>query len=209
MKKIMFNDKYGLTRAVLEGRKTMTRRIVPQSVVDYYTYEAEDPTMIDAARFEVGEIVAVAMAYKDAWVEWQNLWEKSNDPNNWRTPDAMLGDQADTTRGWSNKMFVKVDLMPHQIRITDIKVERLQDISNEDCLNEGIYKDVENGSVIGSPLGVPFFYTFYGAVGKETGRQLHWTTPQEAFSALIDKISGKGTWKANPWVYVYEFELIK
>ena len=69
MKKIMFNDKYGLTDAVLEGRKTMTRRIVPQSVVDNYMYDT-DPTIIDAARFEIGEVVAIAQSYK-------SIFEKS------------------------------------------------------------------------------------------------------------------------------------
>ena len=43
MKKIMFNDRYGLTQAVLDGRKTMTRRIIPQKVVEYAltTYREE------------------------------------------------------------------------------------------------------------------------------------------------------------------------
>ena len=36
MKKIMFNDRYGLTQAVLDGRKTQTRRIVSQSLIDKY-----------------------------------------------------------------------------------------------------------------------------------------------------------------------------
>lgn len=40
MKKIMFNDEFGLTKAVLDGRKTMTRRLIPQKVIDaYYDYE--------------------------------------------------------------------------------------------------------------------------------------------------------------------------
>ena len=38
-------------------------------------------------------------------------------------------------------MFVKADLMPRHIEFTDRKVERLQDISDEDCLKEGIYED--------------------------------------------------------------------
>ena len=42
--------------------------------------------------------------------------------------------------GWSNTMFTKADLMPHHIRITDIKIERLQNISDEDCFKEGIFK---------------------------------------------------------------------
>lgn len=64
MKKIMFNDRYGLTEAVLSGRKTMTRRIVPQSTIDKYAL-LEDPTIIDDARYNVGEVVAVAMSYKN------------------------------------------------------------------------------------------------------------------------------------------------
>lgn len=34
-------------------------------------------------------------------------------------------------------------------------------------------------------------------------------TPREAFAALIDKVSGKGTWESNPYVWAYEFELMK
>ena len=36
-----------------------------------------------------------------------------------------------------------------------------------------------------------------------------YTTPREAYAALIDKLSGKGTWESNPYVFVYDFELIK
>lgn len=46
------------------------------------------------------------------------------------------------------------------------------------------------------------FYEFEG--NKDDG----FDTPREAFAALIDKVSGKGTWESNPYVFVYEFELI-
>ena len=96
-------------------------------------------------------------------------------------------------------MFVKADLMPHHIEITDIKVERLQDISDEDCMKEGIYRlDSANGNG-----GIA--YSFVGASDKK-----HiglYNTPRDAFSALIDKVSGKGTWESNPYVWVYEFKL--
>lgn len=101
--------------------------------------------------------------------------------------------------GFFNKMFVKADLMPHHIEITDIKVERLQDISDEDCMKEGIYRlDSANGNG-----GIA--YSFVGASDKK-----HiglYNTPRDAFSALIDKVSGKGTWESNPYVWVYEFKL--
>lgn len=97
-------------------------------------------------------------------------------------------------KGWKNKMFVRADLMPHQIRITGVRVERLQDISDEDCLREGV-----NGESI-------FDDNDYCTV---QGIQPWFNSPRDAFAALIDKVSKKGTWEENPWVFVYEFELVK
>ena len=184
MKKIMFNDKYGLTDAVLEGRKTMTRRIVPQSVVDNYMYDT-DPTIIDAARFEIGEVVAIAQSYK-------SIFEKSL---NYALPRYHWLDDHIDEKGFANKMFVKAGEMPHHIKITDIKVERLQDISYEDCLKEGI-------GVWESPYYCLPCYIF------PSNAKHYYNTPCEAFAALINRVSGKGTWKKNPWVFVYEFDLI-
>jgi uncharacterized protein YqfB (UPF0267 family) len=193
MKKIMFNDRFGLTQAVLEGRKTMTRRdeidcniqIVNNRICVYSNdgyLLANKPT-----RYKVGEIVAIAQSYKDCG----------------NIPDCELDEDGypimPKKSGFFNKMFVKADLMPHHIEITDIKVERLQDISDEDCMKEGIYRlDSANGNG-----GIA--YSFVGASDKK-----HiglYNTPRDAFSALIDKVSGKGTWESNPYVWVYEFEL--
>ncbi len=202
MKKIMFNDKYGLTKAVLEGRKTMTRRIIPKRIIDsiltdfraaYYedTLDAlgdkeciEQYFLVEKVKnlpFKVGEVVAVAQAYKDCVNEILVNWEH-------KTDIGMLAFKK--LKGWINKMFVRADLMPHQIRITGVRVERLQDISDEDCLREGIRKMT--------------FDTFSFDSWKFF---VH--NPREAFAALIYKVSGKGIWKSNPWVYVYEFELVK
>ena len=92
-------------------------------------------------------------------------------------------------------MLTKAELMPHQIRITGIKCERLQDISEEDCMKEGILGDVEYDKY--EVYGL-FFFSYDG-----------FDTPREAFASLIDKVSGRGTWKRNPWVVAYEFELVK
>ncbi len=128
-------------------------------------------------KYKVGEVVAVAQAYKDTC---------------WTSPVLRLKDKP----GWSNKMFVYAGLMPHQIRITGVRVERLQDISDEDCLREGILEDCP---------GVQ--YSFPTEIGYCC--QYPFSTPRDAFAALIDKVSGKGTWESNPWVFVYEFELVK
>lgn len=97
-------------------------------------------------------------------------------------------------------MFVRADLMPHHIRITNVRVERLQDISDEDCIKEGVCKWTKDKEL----------YKYDLADGFE---MFEWRdkprTPQEAYAALIDRISGKGTWESNPYVFVYDFELVK
>lgn len=192
MKKIMFNDNYGLTKAVLEGRKTMTRRIITDvKVIQSLLKIEEDGTLNDAvpdvnliicakAKYDVGEVVAIAQGYKDALnpLDWVNK--------------LIYQDE----KSWSNKMFVKSDLMPHKIRITKVRIKRLQDISDEDCLKEGIIEDFK---------GVQYaFPTNVGYCG-----QYPFDTAKEAFAELIDKLGRKGTWKSNPFVFVYEFVLIK
>lgn len=201
MKKIMFNDRYGLTSAVLEGKKTQTRRVVPK---DFFSinwdvkertlvYENDFGDFVDIrnskyALFHVGEIVAVAQKYSDCGGVLENGIPR------WKYISKIVGN---TSGGWTNKMFVKAELMPHQIRITDIRVERLQDISDKDCLKEGIEFSCKAQSC-------------YVGYNKYTGYRIYLgNNPREAYAALIDKVSGKCTWERNPYVFVYDFELIK
>lgn len=200
MRKIMFNDKYGLTRAVLEGRKTMTRRIegVEDTLFDvqlerldskrrvghkgkeYFRAFYETGGTVDYyPRYKVGETVAIAQSYADLAEQY---------------PHSMVIGAYNCTAGRRNKLYVAACAMPHRIRITNVTVERLQDISDEDCMKEGIEKVTDDWWTYDKNSSLPF--------DKVTFR-----TPREAFAALIDKISGKGTWNRNPFVFVYEFEL--
>ena len=192
MKKIMFNDRYGLTQAVIEGRKTMTRRLVdPKSKYEelrlwqpclelehgLYGYTDNDGWNIIKPHYHLGEVVAVAQSYN-------SFYDDTYNP-------VLFPAGA----GWGNKMFVKAELMPYQIRITGIKCERLQDISDADCLREGIRYLPKIGK----------FY--FEDMRREEG--FYFDDHREAFASLIDKVSGRGTWKRNPWVVAYEFELVK
>ena len=135
-----------------------------------------------------------------AWAGWTNVFNCEIDPFcrrvlKYHFPESEHTDDVVKLAGWSNKEFVRADLMPHRIRITGIKCERLQDISEEDCMKEGILGDVEYDK-----------YEVYGLFGNSDDG---FDTPREAFASLIDKVSGRGTWKRNPWVVAYEFELVK
>lgn len=140
MKKIMFNDKYGLTQAVLEGRKTQTRRIadtagrlrditVRQALEEVNKggvclFDEGGPLALSA--YKLGETIAIAQKYADLAYDGEFF--------------RLLG-KVIFEKGCHNKMFVKADFMPHRIRITNIRVERLQDISEEDCIAEGVWRD--------------------------------------------------------------------
>ncbi len=185
MKKIMFDDRHGLTKAVLEGRKTMTRRIVNFDRVHTLIPGRIAKCCLMYAPYKVGEVVAVAQSYK-------NLNEDGFVPPEW------LDHTCESSAGYNNKMFVRADLMPERnlIRITNIRVERLQDISDEDCLREGIFWDYGDYPYMATKM-----YKY-----NEKEEYIH---PKAAFAALIDKALGKGTWKSNPWVFVYEFSLVE
>jgi hypothetical protein len=85
------------------------------------------------------------------------------------------------------------------IKIIAVRCERLQDISDEDCLKEGI-KINEDAEIIGYPFGIKFPYYFEGGS--------NWQLPREAYAALTDKINGKGMWDGNPFVWMYDYELV-
>lgn len=203
MNKIMFNDKFLLTQAVIEGRKIQTRRIVPQKELDkislfqkeYYNATFDKLEGVELLKhyfltekygkfpYNVGEVVAVAQSYETSWQE---------NASAYHNPYFLRG-----LPGWKNKMFVAARDMTHQIRITDVRVERLQDISEEDCLKEGVRKVVnENG----------IYIQYY--VGKGDNA-CSFENPRKAFAHLINKVSRKDVWEENPYVFVYDFELIK
>lgn len=184
MKKIMFNDRLGLTDAVLEGRKSVTRRIANES--NDLSIINGKPTYLCKQQYQVGEVIAIAQKYKDII---DTLKEPCmTDAKCWMPNSA----------GWNNKMFVKAEFMPHQIEILDVRVERLQDITDEDCIKEGISSyDTSGKNYIETVYGVDMINKFI-----ELGR-----TPREAFASLIDKVSGKSTWESNPYVFRYEFKL--
>ena len=199
MKKIMFNDRYGLTQAVLERKKTMTRRIVNypkkfKGVEDtmlefnrrigadiYYDCVVCDADGHDLGQlslpYEVGDVVAIAQCYSnisDRHDDW--LYNKC----------AEMGINADNLlyeAGWFNKMFVNADLMPHHIRITDLWFERLQNISDDDCLKEG----VTCGRFIRFPQ-YPRYSPYPGCHDTEMS-----STPQDAFRTLINRVFGPHT----------------
>lgn len=218
MKKICFSGRYGLHDAVLERRKTHTRRLIPASVLDKVAdfrldyYEATFDNLVEKELFDqyffvekigklpytIGEEVAIAQRYGDILDELEN-------PKNYYCMEHWEADAPKRAYyaslinhpGYDNKMFVRPEDMLHTIRFNKRWIERLQDISDEDCIKEGIISWNCRGKR---------YFGFFDSVKEKFSRH---STPREAFAALIDKISGKGTWESNPFVFAYEFERVK
>lgn len=201
MQKIIFNDKFGLTGAALSHTKTMTRRFINGKYSSIIISESkylgvlgdEKEYVRIIPKYKMGEVLAVAQSYEVLRY----------------APDALDRDPKDLgirgfmkhSAGWNNKMFVRADACKSHVKITGIRVERLQDISDEDCLKEGVYRLNSangNGGVV---------YSFVGASDKKNIGL--YDTPRDAFSVLIDRVSGKGTWNTNPLVFAYKFELVQ
>jgi hypothetical protein len=82
------------------------------------------------------------------------------------------------------------------LTVTDVRVERLQDISEADAIAEGIGRDmIPDGLIPGGNTG----FGFADCSGFDTAKS--------AYSALWDSINGTGAWAGNPWVAAVSFEV--
>lgn len=172
-----------MVRAILEGRKTQTRRVVKMP-----PFDSSDETL-----------GSYLIAHMDG------------------CPYGQVGDRLWVRETWAycpyrNCFFYRADNFPedkfkwkpsiHMIRaasritleITGIRVERLQDISEEDAIAEGIQKNpVQFDTRLNYPAGS-------SAAG--------WHNPKNSFRSLWRSINGKDSWELNPCVWVIEFKQI-
>lgn len=201
-----------MVKAILEGRKTQTRRIVPEKMLDkYYEYdewcdavmptgeghsrEYEKQFFLD--RFPLGE------KGNQLWVRETHKTIKSR--NSLLLPEPMYSDHKDydiavKELGW--KVVPSIH-MPRwasriQLEITDVRVERLNDISEDDAKSEGSY--LERCSCMPmandkTPIEKLFSQTYCHIHGIE-------------FKHLWKSINGKSSWDENPWVWIIEFKKI-
>ena len=135
-------------------------------------------------KYYVGEMVAVAMSYKSIYERVAKTWEYVEEYKR----------EHENLAGWNNKMFTNTKMPFAQIKITKIRFERLQDISDEDCLTEGIeYDSAEGLSLYWVPLSIEgISWKKYKALNYEVSRHecdgkpgiYFWDNPRQAFAAL-------------------------
>jgi hypothetical protein len=198
-----------MVQAILEGRKIMTRRIVkPQpneNGVDYmknaplgwesyykeiwkpWKWETEEGESISKQPYTIGQILWV----RETWVD--NKGELPTDLG--FVYKAELGTkelQYSKELGvkWKPSIFMPKAACRIFLEITNVKVERLQDISEEDAKAEGVELLPNNR------------YKYY------LSNYFDCVTAVYSFKTLWQKINGRESWESNPFVWVVSFKKI-
>jgi hypothetical protein len=186
-----------MVQAILEGRKTQTRRIIKideGEKIEFDNYETRKCFIIVGkdfvkplkCKYRVGDILWVRETWAKTGDNFHDDWEregiyyfKAENPFN----EKELHENYPHVKGfpkWRPSIFMPKEASRIFLKLKSIRVEKLNNISGEDAMKEGV--EVESMW----PLYIGDFYRSY--------------------SKLWDEINGNGSWDKNPWVWVYEFE---
>jgi hypothetical protein len=216
-----------MVRALLEGRKTQTRRIVKLtefglSDTPGYKYHFRDKRFLwndvnenlftKFAPYRVGDHLWVRETYALPWavdnvkpseflqeailnfIAEKLIWYKADKCEPLKE-NPTVAEKVQGRGKWRPSIFMLKELSRLCLEVTNVRVERLQDISREDAIVEGLQR-VDLG---------PAEYGFH----DKKNNPKFWSNPVHAYSALWESINGNGSWHQNPWVFVIEFKILK
>lgn len=176
-----------MVQAIMDGRKTMTRRIAKDKMLqdsknEFYDEEFLLLTMKQCPFGQVGDVL---------WVRETTYNEADKDEAPAYVYRASNPDWIMTSGGkWKPSIFMPKDACRIFLKITNTRVERLMDISREDARAEGVERI--NGAQFKNYVD-----------GTSTYNE------RTSFYSLWESINGKESLESNPWVWVIEFERIE
>lgn len=208
---IIFNTE--MVQAILEGRKTQTRRIFKD-----HPRLASDVSKVDLAMW-FNDYDEYILSFSQYGKTGDLLWVKETFQRNFSSHVSHQGylyktdigfkdvnyriwcyekkgeyfDHYDRQFSWKPSIHMPKAAARIWLKITDIRIERLMDISNEDAIAEGI-------KIVGK-------YRYKNYL-KDLNKDF-FLSPLPSFRSLFESINGEQIWKANPWVWVITFEKIE
>lgn len=200
IKPILFNTE--MVRAILDGRKTVTRRLVKflsrknPNWTGYVKdglmlYNGKNEPCIRKAPYQPGDTLYV-----------RETWKKA--PNGYYYyEDWQRGDIADLTK-WKPSIHMPKEAARIWIKITDVRVERLQEMKPVDVIKEGAYPDCWDCLNTYGESGSQCCYGTEEQCSQCDEVMMEW---EKLWTSTIKKsdLDSYG-WSANPWVWVIEFE---
>lgn len=199
-----------MVRAILDGRKTQTRRVIKEKLM-----RGEGANVNNCPYGKPGDRL---------WVRetWQGPLFYDEIPEDWnsdkyKTPEYCYykasGDSCDFTDSddnfverWSPSIHMPRWASRILLEVTNVRVERLHDISEEDAIAEGLKAITKDGKTI--KYGIPDRDGYPG--NDDTGWDwCDWNvSPVSAYKMLWESINGQGSWDLNPFCWVIEFKVI-
>jgi hypothetical protein len=223
-KPIIFNPE--MIRAILDGRKTQTRRVIKPQPISYHNSDGALCGWVKSG-FAVGGreegVKETMLEHCPFGQPCDLLWVRETIDATYDCDALYVADEERLVdahpHGWDlwhkehRELPVKVIpsiYMPRwasriTLEITNIRVERLQDISKEDAIAEG-FKAITKDGGITIKYGIPDSDGFPGNDNYGWPWPDWHTDPRTAYKYLWESIYGEGSWGANPWVWVIEFK---
>ncbi|MBP6386376.1 MAG: hypothetical protein KA327_07100 [Pseudarcicella sp.] len=200
-----------MVKALLNGTKTQTRRICPVQPIDnrnwkhsilVETTDKDEKKNVGKIHFcllkneftiaesddrffkpvaKVGDIIWVRETYRDIEQDFGNPRYEYKATENINLIDK-----------WKPSLFMQKDACRLWLKVVNVRIEKLHQITDEDARSEGVEYSTEFG---------------YKLYSKNDFFSKH-LSASDSYMSLWEKINGEGSWKSNPWVFVYEFEVI-
>jgi hypothetical protein len=215
MKPIIFS--MPMVQTILEGRKTQTRRVVkpqPSSGLRKSVFVASGLEDGHGREIKVPYQPGDTLYVRETWYYEYHMYDENEGDALYRyvykasSPDYPV-DVGVGKQGWRPSIHMPKEAARIFLKVKDARAERLQEISEEDAIAEGLACLTKDGGIT-YKYGIPDSDGLPG--NDDTGWHWHeWNTdPRKAFQALWNKIyeeRGYG-WDMNPWVWVISFERI-
>jgi hypothetical protein len=174
-----------MVNAILEGRKTQTRRVVksPQtlSVIDVF---GKDETKTLCPYGNIGDVL---------WV--RETWALRPGFSDWKYYKADYSAEDLSHIKWKPSIHMPKEACRLFLEVTEVRVQRLQDISANDAIDEGI-------EIVPSDMPVTY---------KNYEKGFEWDglgDSTQSFQSLWESINGHDSWQANPFVWAITFKRI-
>lgn len=227
-KPILFNTE--MVKAILDDRKTQTRRVAGDKILNrIYKYDCyiEDGKIFEScmcqgmpdgsgglevdrweedvtttySKYKVGDILYVREKSYFVDCDCQSPWQCS--PQGWYATDEVSYSGIRCSVETIPSIHMRKEHARIFLKVINVRVERVKDISDKDCIKEGI-SEVGFYPDEGFPLCSGYM------IGKDDGKTALSNTPQKPFSELWNSTAKDGyKWEDNPYVFVYEFERVE
>lgn len=215
-----------MVQALLAGRKTMTRRIIkpqpfddsPITVEQFRParetadgFPTEGPEIFGAYNDEWGAACPYGAPGDRLWVRETHIVRKSGVVYRANFDSVEAAGVGGMYGGWKPSIFMRRKHSRILLEVTDVGVARVQEITTEDAINEGVEYPVSprGGAMIRVTGKCPPCH-YHRPINMPAGETLtHDELMRAHFASLWDTINGEGSWESNPWVWAVSFRRVE